>query len=106
MTTALVFEELASPGRGRSSPGGSFELAWGVPLNDDGGEGFIGVRAGLGERFDHPRSTEHRLVAPFVKYRGFAGGDETWKTFLDVGAQLRIQPIVAGIVRFGAGVQL
>jgi hypothetical protein len=73
------------------------EVAWGVPLSDEGGEGFVGLRAGAG--FDG----EARL-APFALYRGYYG-DEAWKTFFDVGVFVRVEPVWGGGARVGFGIQ-
>lgn len=74
------------------------EVAWGVPLNDEGGEGFLGVRGGAG--FD---GGEARL-SPFALYRSYYG-DEAWKTYFDVGAFVRIEPAWGGGARLGFGLQ-
>ncbi|HWV39666.1 MAG TPA: hypothetical protein VN033_14450 [Vulgatibacter sp.] len=102
ITLSPGYEHLIRPGRSgektTSSPGGFAELAFGLPGGDDGGEGLFGLRWGAGQ------GGESRLVAPFVAYRIFAG-DEEWKTFFDVGAFARIQPVWAVGARLGAGVQ-
>ena len=74
------------------------ELAGGVPLADEGGEGLGGLRAdaGLGDG-------EARL-APFALYRGYYG-DEAWKTYFDVGVFGRIEPVWGGGARLGFGLQ-
>jgi len=80
-----------------SRPGAVADLAFGLPLNDEGGELFLGLRAGRG---DH----ENRLVAPHLFYRVY-GGAEAWKTFFDAGLLLRIEPLWAVAARIGIGVQ-
>lgn len=100
--TGLSFEQLLVSGRGEGKenpkvPGGLFDLSVGMPLNEDGGEGFVGLRLGGGEGGT-------RVVAPYVFYRGYAGFDE-WKTFFDAGVFLRIEPLVAVGGRLGVGVQ-
>lgn len=96
------YEHLIRPGRTgertRSNPGAFGELSFGLPGGDDGGEGILGLRYGAGA------GGESRLVAPFIAYRVFAG-DEEWKTFFDVGAFARIEPIWGVGTRLGAGVQ-
>lgn len=102
VTLSPGYEHLIRPGRSgektASSPGAYAELAYGLPGGDDGGEGLLGLRWGGGA------GGESRLVAPFLAYRVYAG-DEEWKTFFDVGAFARIQPVWAVGARLGAGVQ-
>lgn len=96
------FEYLMVSGRGEGKdnpkiPGGLFDLAFGLPLDEDGGAAFLGVRIGGGEG-------GARVIAPHLFYRGYAGFDE-WKTFFDAGLFLRIEPLVAVGGRLGVGVQ-
>ena len=73
------------------------DLAFGLPLDEEGGEGYLGLRIGAGEE-------GRRLVAPHLVYRSY-GGDEEWKTFFDAGLMLRIEPLVALAGRIGIGTQ-
>lgn len=100
--TGVSFEHLMVSGRGdgKENPkisGGLFDLSVGMPLDEDGGEAFVGVRLGGGEG-------GARVVAPYLFYRGYAGWDE-WKTFFDAGLFLRIEPLVAVGGRLGVGMQ-
>lgn len=74
------------------------EVAWGVPLSDEGGEGLVGLRAGAGLDDGEAR------LAPFARYRGYYG-DEAWKTFFDVGVFVRVEPVWGGGARLGFGTQ-
>jgi hypothetical protein len=74
------------------------DVAWGMPLTEEGGEGFVGVRAGAGF------SDGDLRLAPFALYRGYYG-DDAWKTYFDVGAVVRIEPVWGGGVRLGFGLQ-
>lgn len=99
---AVSFEQLIVTGREKGEeapkgPGALVDVAVGLPLDEEGGEGFLGVRAGGGEG-------GARIVAPYLFYRGYAGEDE-WKTFFDAGALLRIEPLWAVAARLGVGVQ-
>lgn len=99
---AATFEELAITGRSGASAGGLADVALGLPVTDEGGVIVIGGRVGTGEPLAGERL---RLVAPYAAYRGYAGGDEPWKTFFDAGVMLRLQPAVGAGVRVGGGVQ-
>jgi len=96
-----AFENLivtaADDDQARSEPGGLVDLAFGLPVTDEGGELYLGLRVGGG-------GGERRLVAPHLFYRAYAG-HEAWKTYFDAGALLRIEPLVAVAARIGLGVQ-
>lgn len=81
----------------RNEGAGVVDVAFGIPVTDDGGEAFVGVRVGRG-------GGETRLVAPHLFYRVYAG-DYEWKTFFDAGVMLRIEPLVAPSARVGLGAQ-
>jgi hypothetical protein len=74
------------------------DVAWGVPLTDEGGEGFVGLRAGTS------LSGAELRLAPYALYRGYYG-DDAWKTYFDVGAFVRVEPVWGGGVRLGFGLQ-
>lgn len=82
----------------RASTGLLGEAAWGFPLSDEGGEGLLGLRAGVGLDGGETR------LAPFALYRGYFG-DDAWKTYFDIGAFVRVEPVWGGGVRMGFGVQ-
>lgn len=79
------------------------DIAFGFPGNAEGGEFFVGLRVGEGQEIDG-EGRELRLVAPHVFYRVY-GGLEEWKTFFDVGAMLRIDPLLVPSARVGLGLQ-
>ena len=97
---AVLYEQLivtaSDEAEEGSTPGAVVDLAAGIPLNDEGGELFLGVRVGKG-------GGETRLVAPHLFYRVY-GGQEEWKTFFDAGVLLRVEPLLAATARIGIGV--
>lgn len=95
----LAFEQLivtASSKHEGNDGAGVFDIAFGLPVNDEGAEAFLGLRVGAGE--------DTRLVAPNIFYRVYAG-EEAWKTYFDAGLMLRIEPLVAPSARIGLGLQ-
>jgi hypothetical protein len=100
---APVFEQLVATGNGASEPALIGELLLGVPLGNEGQVLVVGGRGGWGAPLAGSRA---RAVAPYVGYRGYAGGDEPWKTFFDAGAFVRVAPVIGVGVRIGGGLQL
>lgn len=96
------YEHLIISGRSEkrsiTEPGAFTDLSFGLPGGVEGGQGFFGIRVGMGSELGE------RLAAPYVGYRSFAG-DWEWKTFFDVSAFGRILPIWGVGARIGAGVQ-
>ena len=97
-----AFEQLLVTGADEAEeelggPGALLDLAFGIPVTDEGGEAFVGLRVGTGDG-------RTRLVAPHLFYRVYAG-DEAWKTYFDAGVLLRVEPLVAGAARIGLGTQ-
>jgi len=102
----VLFEELVATASNEfegSFSGALADLAVGVPLDDEGGELFLGARLGTGADPDGT-GRARRLVAPHLFYRSYAG-EEAWKTWFDAGLLLRIEPLVAPSARVGIGVQ-
>lgn len=98
---APVLEQLTVDRAGEETDMGTgllCEMAWGVPLSDEGGEGLVGLRAGAGLDGSGAR------LAPFVLYRGYFGVD-AWKTYFDAGVFVRLEPVWGGGARLGFGVQ-
>lgn len=96
----LLYEPLlvtASEAYERSEQAAVADLAFGLPLDEEGSEGYLGLRIGAGEQ-------ERRLVAPHLFYRRYHGYEE-WKTFFDAGLMLRVEPLVALAARIGLGAQ-
>ncbi len=97
----MLFEQLITTAGDESEegsePGAVADLALGLPVNEEGGEVFLGLRLGTG-------AGERRLVAPHLFYRAYAG-EEAWKTFFDAGLLLRIEPLLVGAARLGFGLQ-
>lgn len=95
----LVYEHLILTGGGEESltaPGFIADLALALPWGTEGTSGNLGLRVGAGE--------EGARIAPHLFLR-VAGGDETWKTFFDVGILVRLQPSWSAGTRMGIGLQ-
>lgn len=95
----LVYEHLVLTGggaRSESAPGAVADLALGLPLGSERAFGNLGIRVGRGE--------EGERLAPQLFLR-VLGGDETWKTFFDVGLIARLRPAWSAGARMGIGLQ-
>lgn len=95
----VVYEHLVIAGGGEagvSAPGAVADLAVALPLGSEASFLNFGLRAGMGE--------EGERLAPQLFLR-VLGGDETWKTFFDLGLLGRIQPSWSVGPRMGIGIQ-
>ncbi len=93
----LVYEHLVLSGggeRSQSTPGLVADLSLGLPMGNESVLGNLGLRVGAGE--------EGQRLAPHLFLR-VLGGDETWKTFFDVGLLARLEPSWSAGARMGIG---